>query len=189
VLHKGTDQVDSELRRNVVVNNIVWNNAIRDLHFLGSAKAEPGNEVTNNLTGKDPRFVDYRAGEGWPSRSSTADRRPDLRLRPDSPAVDAAVALTRTRAAGSGRKLAVHDSRFFTDGFGLVDGDRVVVGSNPPVRVVDVDHSSGTLTLDEPLSWRKDDPVWPPHAGSAPDIGALEYVDSTSLAPNPPMVW
>ena len=111
-------------------------------------------------TEADPRFVDAEGG--------------DYRLRPDSPCIDAATDLTHTAAAGSGAEVAVEDALYFCDGFGLIDGDMVVVGKNEPARVLAVDYDANVLALDRSIAWEKGDPVNLPYSGSGPDIGCYE---------------
>jgi len=109
----------------------------------------------------DPQFVDAS--------------KDDYRLKPGSPCIDAGAALTKTRAAGSGKEVIVLDALYFCDGFGRIDGDMVIVGSNSPSRVVKVDYDTKTLTLDRSIDFKSGDPVNLAYQGKAPDIGALEY--------------
>jgi hypothetical protein len=116
--------------------------------------------VASNLAA-EPLFVDPAAG--------------DYRLRGDSPCVDAGVPLTATTSAGSGATVPVADAAYFTDGYGLVPGDQVKVGSNPAVRLLSVDYTANTLTLAEAIAWSQGDPVClGEFSGSGPDIGAFE---------------
>ena len=119
----------------------------------------------------DPLFVDV------------ASR--DFRLRQDSPAIDAGGALTNTRSSGSGTSIPVNDARYFTDGFGLQDGDLIRVG-NDTVRVTAVNYNTNTLTVDANISWNNNDPVNYDYAGNGPDIGAYESgYTSTNPTPTP----
>lgn len=134
-------------------------------------------------------FSEYRAATGQDGRSITmaplfiAPPAADFRLRSVSPCVDRGGALTATTSAGvSSTTLAVADARYFSDGYGIVAGDLVQVGGNPPVRVVHVDPAASALTLDAPLSWSAGDGVSYPFEGRAPDIGAIEFADEPSDA-------
>jgi parallel beta-helix repeat protein len=98
----------------------------------------------------------------------------DFRIRHTSPCVDAGDFLTRTTAAGRGITVPVADARYFSDGMGLVFGDRVQVGANEVAVVVGVDTVSGTINVDRLLTWNAGDGVSYPYEGAAPDIGAYE---------------
>lgn len=126
-------------------------NAARPAQFFGNITAEPG-------------FVNPELD--------------DLRLRADSPAVNAGNALTATREAGSGRLVPVVDVRWFYDGFGIPGeiGDLVFVGAQQQqARVERADIENNMLHLDREISWEKGAPVTLPHTGSAPDLGAYEF--------------
>jgi hypothetical protein len=112
--------------------------------------------------------------------ASTPD---DFRLRSVSPCIDRGRALTTTTSLGiASTSLVVADARYFSDGYGMVPGDLVQVGSNTPVRITEVDLASNTLTLEEPLSWSPGDGVSYPFEGRAPDIGASEFADEPTDA-------
>jgi hypothetical protein len=118
----------------------------------------------------EPWFVNLDAG--------------DYHLASGSSAIDAGVPLTTTRVGGTGTVVPVVDASYFTDGFGLVSGDPVKIGSNPAVRVLKVDYANNTLTLVQSINWVTGDPV---HLGNfdgrGPDAGAYEFSDSQ---PPPP---
>lgn len=95
-------------------------------------------------------------------------------LRPGSPAIDSAIALTKAVSAGSGIHLQVADASYFTDGWTLQSGDLIKVGDSLPVRLVEVDYDLNTLTLSEPRIWKDGDDVTYDYASAAPDLGAYE---------------
>jgi len=105
----------------------------------------------------------------------------DYHLKPDSPCIDRGGFLTETASSGVGTEIQVKDARYFTDGYGLVDGDIIQVGSNDPVRIVRIDYSTNTIFIDKSISWNSQESVSYPFIGSASDIGAFEYVPN-----NPP---
>jgi hypothetical protein len=114
----------------------------------------------------DPRFANAAAG--------------DYRLTSSSACVDAGVTLTTTASTGSGTKVPVADASYFTDGYGLVSGDQVKIGSNPAVLVLTVDVAKNTLTLAQAISWARGDSVnLAGFTGNGPDIGAFEFGAST----------
>ncbi|MEA3400513.1 MAG: right-handed parallel beta-helix repeat-containing protein [Armatimonadota bacterium] len=97
----------------------------------------------------------------------------DFRLRDTSPCIDAGRPLTTAVEAGQGTLLRVGDATWFTDGYGVIEGDMVRVGEQR-ARVVQADYAAGTLTLDEPLRWTAGSGVSLDYHGKAPDIGAVE---------------
>src|SRR5207248_6357131 len=89
--------------------------------------------------------------------------------------IDHGAFLAATTAAGSGTSVTVTDGRYFSDGYGITEGDLIMIGT----RTVRITHVSGnTLTLDQNITWSAGDHVSYPYAGSAPDIGALEYAST-----------
>ncbi len=124
--------------------------------------------VMNNREA-EPQFVDMAAE--------------NYQLKNNSPAIDAAVSLTSTTSSGFGTTVAVEDASYFSDGYGLVPGDEVKIGSNPAVTVLNVDVEHNTLTLARTVRWTQGTPVYlGDFNGAAPDIGAFE----STYAPPPP---
>lgn len=112
----------------------------------------------------------------------------DFHLRPDSKAIDAGVHLTKTTASGSATTtIPVEDPYYFIDGYGLIDGDMIRVGSNDAVMVTNVDFDTKILTVATPISFNKGDFVSLDYSGDSPDLGAFEfYVPPVPAAPNSP---
>jgi hypothetical protein len=101
------------------------------------------------------------------------------KLKDGSPCIDAGKFLTHTVGAGSGTTIKVEDAGYFTDGFGIADGDLIKVGDNGPVRIVEMDYINNTITVDKSITWNDGDSVSLPRSGTAPDVGAYEYGDTT----------
>jgi len=97
----------------------------------------------------------------------------DFRLRDGSPCIDAGADLTATSSAGHGTLIPVEDPLYFSDGFGLIEGDRIVVGGQA-VKILRVDYEKKTLEVDRTIAWKKGDGVNQPFSGKAPDIGPFE---------------
>ena len=129
-----------------------------------------GYESWRTQTGQEPRGGLFLETSALFENRDARDYTP----KASSPLIDAAVPLTTTRSSGRGRWVPVHESFFFFDGYGMVDGDTIVVGNNAPARVVEVDEVAERLGLDREISFAEDDPVTLPFAGAAPDIGARE---------------
>lgn len=110
----------------------------------------------------DPQILDPASG--------------DFSLLDASQAIDAGGPLTVTVGAGSGTELTVEDAGYFCDGLGMVDGDQIRIGTNPQVRITDVDYETDVITVDQTVTWNDGDGVSLPYYGSAPDVGAFEFV-------------
>ena len=185
--------------KNIFLNNIfVYNRLGRDnleLYYNNNSGKIAGDLWSHNLIGTDPldevitwenvsytlseamRRIDVLTFEGNIQADPLFRNREkdDYRLQPGSPCIDKAKPLTQTTSAGSGVSIPVQDSRFFVDGFGIIEGDKIVVGKNQPAQVISVPDDK-RLIIAEPISWQASDPVSLPYEGAAPDIGALEYV-------------
>jgi len=98
----------------------------------------------------------------------------DFALAPGSRGIDEGAPLTRTRSAGSGKTIPLEDAGYFTDGFSLVDGDRIRIGDSEPLMVIAVDYSTHTVTVDRSTTWTAKAPVSLDFNGAGPDIGAIE---------------
>lgn len=125
----------------------------------------------NNLEA-EPQFVDEQAY--------------NFNLQESSPLIDAGEALTRTRSSGAGTDIPVDDSWYFTDGFGLITGDQIMVGSGGPYTVTAVDYEQHVVSIDQSISWSNQEEVTLEYSGQAPDIGALESAYSSTEEPTPP---
>ncbi len=98
----------------------------------------------------------------------------NLNLTSASPVINKGTFLTTTKSAGSGRSLPVIDSRYFNDGFDMVPGDLIQVGSTQ-VRIVSINSSQHILNLDRSISWTSGQGVALPYKGTRPDMGAYEF--------------
>lgn len=119
----------------------------------------------------DPRFVNVAAR--------------DFRLLPASPARDSGGTLTTTRSAGSGTVIPVQEVWYFSDGFGLQDGDRIRIGDNAPVTVTGVNYTNRTLSINRSVTWENQDHINYDYAGNGPDMGAYEFVPQLTLHGRP----
>jgi hypothetical protein len=106
--------------------------------------------------------------------ASNPSKPADFRLKSSSPLINAGASLTNTRSSGSGTSVPVDDAGYFSDGFGVIEGDEVVIGNNSPVRITDVNYNTNTITVARSISWNNNDSINLPYSGSAPDIGAFE---------------
>lgn len=134
---------------------IMWRG---EKYTLDEASSQISVEFSSNHYG-DPKFRDAR--------------NLDFGLSADSAAVDIGVPLTETISQGSGRDIPVEDAGYFIDGYGIVDGDTIKVGSEV-VRITAVDYSRNLLRVDRDIIWQSKAPVNFPYSGSRADAGAKE---------------
>lgn len=123
--------------------------------------------ISGNIE-KNPEFVSADTG--------------DFSLQPNSPAIAAGLHLAHVAVSGHSSQISVDDPYVFTDGYGLVPGDEIRVGANPPARITAVNTAAGTLSLNQPITVEAGEPVdLADHNGPSPDIGAFEYSPSSPL--------
>lgn len=98
-----------------------------------------------------------------------------------SPAIDTGDFLTRAVGAGSSSTaLTVTDAGFFHDGYGLVTGDTIKIGSAAVVGITAVNYTTNVITLSAARTWANTDGVSLAYNGAKPDLGALESGVSTA---------
>ncbi len=98
----------------------------------------------------------------------------DFHLQSGSPAIGLGKEITTvTSPTGSGSSFDVADAGFFTDGYGIVEGDIIKVGTNAPVRISNI--ASNTITVESSINWNNGDGVYWRNQDTSPDIGAYEY--------------
>lgn len=156
--------------------NLYWNSGRAARFSYGGTLST---EVLYNLPGwrtatggwdlnsieQNPEFAD---AAGW-----------DFNLTSYSPAIDAGGWLTTIRTSGSGTTIPVNDPNYFTAGnaFLGVAGDVIQLeGDGTEAVVLAVDRANRTLTVDTPLTFTAGQGVAYDYSGSAPDIGAFEYL-------------
>lgn len=113
----------------------------------------------------------------------------NFRLNATSPAVDRGAFLARTtaNAASAQTFLPVDDPYPFTDGWGLVPGDRIRLGNGQTTRITSVDLLNKRLFVDVGVTFGSGETVHLDYAGNAPDIGRFERgLDEVELPPPPP---
>ena len=78
---------------------------------------------------------------------------------------------------GSGNVVTVTDASYFGDGFGMGEGDNIVIGDNC-VTIVAIDYTNNGITIDRTITWKSGDAISFPFSGVAPDMGVS--ADGTS---------
>jgi len=153
----------------VIENNIAYKNIGNFPYYYN---VDPANQhEINNFVG-DPSFV---------SESSL-----DFHLTSSSACIDQGAWLTTTASAGSGTSIPVVDAGYFIDGFGIVEGDIIQLqGQANNARITSINYDTNTFTVNISLTWTFGLGVSLAYSGSAPDIGAYEYVSGSPSQPVP----
>ena len=107
----------------------------------------------------------------------------DYHLSSSSPCIDAGGFLTKTTSAGSGTQIPVEDIIYFFDGYGIVGGDTIQLqGQTQKVIITNIDTVNNIITVNQSISWNLGDGVALGFNGTAPDIGAYEYMSPVGVA-------
>ena len=161
VILSAIDGVDQPDGTSVSYDYEGWTKSVTQLQ-TDYPKYFKGNTTAN------PKFVDADNGS--------------FLLQGSSPLIDGGADLTRTVSAGTNTtQVRVEDARFFTDGYSVVPGDVIKIGTNDPVSITAVDLTSNTLTVARGVTFKAGDVVNLPFAGAKPDIGAFEYGQSSLI--------
>jgi hypothetical protein len=178
-----------------IKNNIIMNSGADWSHL--SVPSQTGYEENHNLIYPDRSYAVSFLGVGYDlagyqqashQGQNSISLNPqfvdpgsyDFHLQATSPAIDAGGFLTYTTNSGNGNKIPVQDALWFTDGFGIDQGDLIQLeGQTQRARVIQVDYDNHILTLDQSMTWTDGQGVTLAYEGSAPDIGVFEYSAST----------
>lgn len=106
----------------------------------------------------------------------------NFNLQTGSNSIDAGTWLTTiTSVTGSGTAFVVADPKWFHDGVGLTTGSVIQLeGDSSSVTVTDVNYGTSTITVGSSVSWTQGDGVAFAFSGSAPDVGANEFVSGVA---------
>jgi hypothetical protein len=184
---------------NIVVNNIFSNNIEYNMKFSYAVTDATNRFLKNRFHGNATVRYKYRTdvdniqeqySREWSQNELLMNDVPgfidvekrDFKLRGDSVLIDKGNFLTQiTSPSGSGSAFNVEDSRYFSDGFGVIQGDKLQIeGQSTVVKIKSINYSTHQIVLDRTVSWNKGDGISLPYSGNAPDIGAFEY---NSLVP------
>ena len=154
-----------------IMNNIFWkNNGDVAISFYYCDRAQQS--VSHNWEEAGPPLFVNDQTPADPFRPGLLD----FRLQARSPCIDAGAFLTRTTAGGRGAVIPVADAGYFTDGYGIVEGDLIQLEGDPQrLKIVKVDYDGNAIQVEGGAAWQAGQGVSQPFNGSGPDIGASEY--------------
>ena len=85
--------------------------------------------------------------------------------------------------------LIVDDAGFFSDGFGLTNGDTIQFENQQTTAIVQaINYTTNTLTLTTPLSWQNGQGLSLKYSGKAPEMGVYEYEPPSAVSEELPAV-
>ena len=123
----------------------------KDWHIRQTIRKKYNREWQKNLN-IDPNFSDPPGAR--------------LNLSPNSKLVDAGDWLTSiTSHSGTGTSFEIGDSTFFTDGWGIIEGDTIQLeGKSESVRIKHIDYATNTIEVESLISWSQGDGVAIPYS-------------------------
>jgi len=163
---------DNRVRNNIFYRNVGCNGESSQTNIGNSSAVVLDNNATLTTS---PSFVN----------ESTYD----LRLNTGSAMIDAGVFVAQTAGAGSGTQMTLDDAGYFFDGNGIPGeaGDTIQLsGQTQTARIVAINYSTRTLTLNQSLTWSDKQGVHLSYSGTRPDMGAHEYSSGTRISPKAP---
>jgi len=117
---------------------------------------------------------------GSPFVSVKPQVKSDFVLANNSECRGAADDLTVTVNSGTSNVIKVVDASYFSNGYGIIEGDMIKVGNNPAVRIVAINYSNNEITVESTISWQQNTGVNLNFSGSRPDMGILNNNSGTN---------
>lgn len=162
-----------------------WSSSVRSIKIRNCIGRSGGYMTGNGILFRTPSNaitikIQFQNGNA-PSSSLYLDevslrRLPDFHLQPDSRMIEAGTFLTYTSSAGSGSSITVQDASYFTDGYGIVEGDTIMLeGSRQKAIILHADYDNNILTIDTNLDWESGKGISLIRFGYFPEIGLYEY--------------
>ena len=140
-------------------------------------------------------FATYQSVTGQDQQSLVSDplftslATRNVTLSASSPALNRGIPLTTAVGGATGTVITVGDSRWFSDGYDMVQGDTIQIGSNLAI-IESINYGTNQITLDRTVTWTNGMSVSYPYLSTAPDLGACEGVGICTIitAPDPPPI-
>lgn len=185
---------DNILKNNIFIDNIDYN-----VKFGASVSQNTNQFINNAFFGGAPVSYKYKTGIKDIQTTYTSEWKGNYNLNSESEAgftdrnnrnfslsgnsklIDAGTWLTTiTSSTGTSNSFLVADSRYFSDGFGIIPGDIIQIeGQKTIMRITKIDYDTNKIVVDRSISWTKGDSIGLQYTGNSPDIGAFEYGLST----------
>ena len=181
--YKGGVRITSSAAQyNALKNNIIYNNDGKEWNDRGTGTITASNWFSGD---GDPLFVNTDLSD--PTSSTT----PDLSLQSNSGAINNGTYLTQANGSGNNSTaLIVDDALYFQYGergssLSNIQADWIAIGTvSNVVQISSINYSTKTITLTSPMTWSNNASIWLYKdstgnivlSGSAPDIGAHEYI-------------
>jgi len=149
---------------------------------------------SNNVTNIEPEFVKFDTDYD-PSVPYSADH--DFTLKEGSPLIDGGEFLTTVlplmvkgkeeSTSGKSSVISVRDPLYFSDGFGIVEGDTIKLQNGETAVITDIVYGirHNRITLDREVNWSKGMGISLVYGGTAPDMGAIEIGVPRAPVPTP----
>jgi hypothetical protein len=183
---------------NYFKNNIVYNNGftyqlwimnhptIYDNYFNNNVFYKSETDLILNVRGKYLNVSGIQSTDPthfWGNIQQDPMLDGDFKPLIGSPCIDAGDFLAKIVSnTGTGTAFRVSDAGYFTDGFGVAQGDRIKI-ANSTSTITSVDYTTNTITVESAVSWNSGDTVSLEYSGSKPDIGVFEYSLSNVVMP------
>jgi len=167
-------------------NNNIFNSEIDELYTIAyGSRNSSSNADSESLTWWETNYPELflnslQVDPGFVDVSTY-----NFNLSEGSPMIDAGGFLTETSSSGSGKTMSVVDASYFVDDFGIDDftGDTIQLeGQNERAVITSINYDTNTLTLDVALTWSSGQKLSRSYSGTAPDVGAFEYDNGSSLS-------
>ena len=185
IIYNGTDAAQGSFDWDAVpshasffYNNIIRTSSGQDVFWWFD---NPAPDDYYTLSEIESAYSSYYANNIEVNPLFTNAATDDFTLQSGSNCIDAGTALTLTNGSGTGTVFTVDDALYFTDGYGLISGDVIRVGSDT-VTITAVNYTTKQITVSSSFTWADNEAVSMDYNGSAPDMGAFESV-VTNVAP------
>ncbi|WP_158848793.1 right-handed parallel beta-helix repeat-containing protein [Algibacter sp. L1A34] len=169
----------------ILDNNNIFNSEIDELYTIAyGSRNSSSNPDSKSLTWWETNYPQLFLNSLQVNPNFVDASVYNFNLSEGSPMIDAGGFLTVTSSSGSGKTMVVADASYFVDDFGIADftGDTIQLeGQNERAVITSINYGTNTLTLDVALTWSSGQKLSRSYSGTAPDVGAFEYDNGSSL--------